>query len=320
MKIAILGAGALGSIIGAHLARAGVEVILIARGERAKFLREHGITITGLANFTEHVNVVDNSHEVRAADVLLVAVKTYDTEEALKSVGHVKVGSVLSVQNGVLKNEQLAHYFGWEKTLGAAAMLSGEVMPAGEVRFTYHDNLCVGELPEGTSERVQAFATTLAGAGINVEMSPQIQTVEWSKYVVFLSMMAPAVLTRLETYKMLKDPDLAHLLVVLARETAQLPAKLGIPLEDRGMIRAKTFSSVPIEEGVAILHHIGKTMEDQGATAHKISTLQDLERGRRLEIEEILGFAVRKSAELDVRLLTVETCYRLITGIDRNLR
>jgi 2-dehydropantoate 2-reductase len=320
MKIAILGAGALGSIIGTHLARAGVEVTLIARGERAKFIREHGITITGLANFTEHVNVVDNSHEVQEADVLLVAVKTYDTEEALKSVGHVKAGSVLSVQNGVLKNEQLAHYFGWEKTLGAAAMLSGEVMPAGEVRFTYHDNLCVGELPEGTSERVQAFATTLAGAGINVEMSPQIQTVEWSKYVVFLSMMAPAVLTRLETYKILKDPDLAHLLVVLARETAQLPAKLGIPLEDRGMIRAKTFSSVPIEEGVAILHHIGKTMEDQGATAHKISTLQDLERGRRLEIEEILGFAVRKSTELDVRLLTVETCYRLITGIARNLR
>jgi 2-dehydropantoate 2-reductase len=320
MKIAILGAGALGSIIGTHLARAGVEAILIARGERAKFIREYGITITGLANFTEHVDVVDTPHEVQEADVLLVAVKTYDTEEALKSVGHVEVGSVLSVQNGVLKNEQLADYFGWEKTLGAAAMLSGEVMPAGEVRFTYHDNLCVGELPEGTSERVQAFATTLAGAGINVEMSPQIQTVEWSKYVVFLSMMAPAVLTRLETYKMLKDPDLAHLLVVLARETAQLPARLGIPLEDRGMIRAKTFSSVPIEEGVAILHHIGKTMEDQGATAHKISTLQDLERGRRLEIEEILGYAVRKSAELDVRLLAVETCYRLITGIDRNLR
>ena len=320
MKIAILGAGALGSIIGTHLARAGVEVTLIARGERARFIREHGITITGLANFTEHVTVVDNPHEVQEADVLLVAVKTYDTEEALKSVSHVKVGSVLSVQNGVLKNEQLAYYFGWDKTLGAAAMVSGEVMPAGDVRFTYHDNLCVGELPEGTSERIQAFATTLAGAGINVEMSPQIQTVEWSKYVVFLSMMAPAVLTRLETYKFLKDPDLAHLLVVLARETAQLPAKLGIPLEDRGMIRAKTFSSVPIEEGVAILHHIGKTMEDQGATAHKISTLQDLERGRRLEIEEILGYAVRKSTELDMRLPTVETCYRLIRGIDRNLR
>jgi 2-dehydropantoate 2-reductase len=320
MKIVILGAGALGSLIGAHLARAKEEVVLIARGERAKFIREHGIIVTGLADFTEPINVADNPHEVQEADVLLVAVKTYDTEEALKSVGHVKVGSVLSVQNGVLKNEQLARYFGWAKTLGAAAMISGEVMLAGDVRFTMHEGLCIGELPDGTSERVQAFAGTLARAGIKVEVSPQIQTVEWSKYVVLLSMMALAVLTRLETYKILKDPDFAHLMVMLARETAQLSAKLEIPLEDRKIIRAKTLSSLPVEEAVTSLHHMGKTMEDQGATAHKISTLQDLERGRRLEVEEILGYAVRKSTELDMRLPTVETCYRLLTGIDRNLR
>jgi 2-dehydropantoate 2-reductase len=320
MKIVILGAGALGSLIGAHLARAGEEVTLIARGGRAKFLREHGITITGLANFTVPVNVVDNPNEVQEAEVLLVAVKTYDMEEALESVSHLDIGSVLSVQNGVLKNEQLARYFGKEKTLGAAATLSGEVMPAGDVRFTFHGALNVGELPEGTSERVQAFATTLVSAGIKVEVSPQIQTVEWSKYVMFLSMMAPAVLTRLETHKILRDPDLAYLMVMLARETAQLSAKLDIPLEDRGFIRIKTLSSVPIKEAVAGLRHIAETMEDQGATAHRISTLQDLERGRRLEVEETLGYAVRKGTELDVRLPTVETCYRLLTGIDRNLR
>jgi 2-dehydropantoate 2-reductase len=319
MKIVILGAGALGSLIGAHLARAGEEVTLIVRGERAKFIREHGMTITGLANFTVPVNVVDNPNEVQEADVLLVAVKTDDMEPALMSVRHFDIGSVLSVQNGVLKNEQLARFFGWEKTLGAAAVLSGEVMPAGDVGFTFHEGLYVGELPEGTSERVQAFAATLARAGINVEVSPQIQAVEWSKYVVFLSMMAPAVLTRLETHKILKDPDLAHLMVMLARETGQLSAKLGIPLEDRGSIRAKTLSSVPVEDAVAGLLHIGEMMEDRGAAAHKVSTLQDLERGRRLEVREILGYAVKKGTELDLRLPTVETCYRILTGVDRYL-
>lgn len=319
MKIFILGAGALGSIIGAHLARAGEEVTLIARGARARYIREHGVTITGLTNFTVPVTISDRPNELKETEVLLVAVKTYDTEGALKSVGHVKVSSVLSVQNGVLKNEQLARYFGWEKTLGAAAFLSGEVISTGDVRFTFHGGLYIGELQEGTSQRVQGFAATLARAGVNVEVSPRIQTVEWSKYVVFLSMMAPAVLTRLETPKILRDPDLAHLMVMLARETAQLSAKLGIPLDDCGSMRAKTLTGVSVKEAVAGLHAIGESMEAQGGGAHKISTLQDLERGRRLEVEETLGYAVQKGMELDVRLPTVETCYRFLTGINRYL-
>jgi ketopantoate reductase len=65
---------------------------------------------------------------------------------------------------------------------------------------------------------------------------------------------------------------------------------------------------------------MGEMLEAQGATAIKVSTLQDLERGRRLEVDEILGYAVRKGAELDVRLPTVETCYRLLTGVDRYLQ
>jgi 2-dehydropantoate 2-reductase len=320
MKIVILGAGALGSLIGAHLARAGEEVTLIARGERAKFLREHGITVTGQADFTVPVDIATHPNKVQETDVLLVAVKTYDMEEALESVSHLKVGSVLSVQNGVLKNEQLARYFGWEKTLGAATMLGGQVMQAGEVRLTFNGVLYLGELPEGTSERVQALANALAHAGIQVEFSPQIQTIEWSKYVFFMSLMAPAALTRLETPKILKDPDLAYLVVMVARETAQLSAKHGIPLVDLGNIRAKTLSSAPIEEAAAGLRHIGESMESQGAAAHKISTLQDLERGRRLEVEETLGYAVQKGAELDVRLPTVETCYRLLTGVNRYLQ
>ncbi len=135
-----------------------------------------------------------------------------------------------------------------------------------------------------------------------------------------MSVMVPQVLTRLEYHKILKDPDLAYLVVMLARETAQLSAKHGIPLVDLGNIRAKTLSSAPIEEAVAGLRHIGEMLEAQGATAIKVSTLQDLERGRRIEVEETLGYAVQKGAELDVRLPTVETCYRLLTGIDRNLR
>jgi len=266
------------------------------------------------------VTVTVQPEAVHEADVLLVAVKTYATESALQSVRHLAVESVVSVQNGVLKNEQVARHFGWEKTLGAAAMVSGELTPDGAVRFTLNAGFWLGELPAGTSARAEALVTALDRAGIRAETSSQIESVEWSKYVGFAGAMAIAALTRLETYKMHKDPALAYVSVMMQREMALLATTLGIPLGDYGVIRAKTRTSMAIEEAVAFLRQTGESQEARGATAHKISALQDLERGRRLEVEEILGYAVRKGAELGVPLPMVDTCYRLLTGINSYLQ
>ena len=318
MEILILGAGSLGSIIGGHLARAGEEVTIIARGQRAAYLEQHGITLTGLADFTVPVAVTTKPQTVPEADVLVVAVKTYDTEPALESVRHLRVGSVLSIQNGVLKDEQLAHTFGRDKTLGAAAFLSGGVTPAGPVRFTVNEYLVLGELPAGISARVQTLVTTLVRAGIRAEAVPQIQAVEWSKYALFMSWMAPAVLTRLESYKFQTQPDTAAVMARLVRETGLLAAKLGVPLEDREPLPIKTLCSVLLSEAVTTIRQFGRVMEAR-APAHKVSTLQDLEQGRRLEVEETLGYAVRKGAELGIPLPTMETCYRLIASINRSV-
>jgi 2-dehydropantoate 2-reductase len=209
MRIVILGVGAMGSILGAHLAQGGAEVIFLARGQRAQWLWEHDITVSGLANITAPVHVIERPHEVKNADVLLVAVKTHDTDPVLSSLRQLTVRHVLSVQNGVLKNAQVAHVFGWEKTLGAMAGFAGAVLPDGTVHCTIQQHLVIGELPEGTSARVETLATALTRAGLPTEVSPQIPSVEWAKYVLFVGLMAVAVLTRLETYKFLKDPDLA---------------------------------------------------------------------------------------------------------------
>jgi 2-dehydropantoate 2-reductase len=319
MNIVILGAGALGSIIGGHLARAGAQVTVIARGQRAAFLQQHGISLTGLANFTVPVQVITNPREVHAADVLIVAVKTADTEAALASVRHVQIGSALSIQNGVLKDEQLARTFGTDKTLGAAAIISGEVTANGSVHFTLNDYLALGELPQGTSGRVQALVNALSRSGLRAEVSPQIQTVEWSKYALFVSMMAPAALTRLETYKVYSDPDIACIVARLIHETARLAAQRHISLEDRGLLPIKTLGSMSLDDAVAHIRRVGKTLATRAPT-HKISTLQDLERGRRLEVEETLGYAVQLGGELNVPLPTIELCYRLLAGINRFLQ
>ena len=87
----------LGNHVGRHLARAGEDVTLIARGQRAAYLQEHGATITGLVDFTVPVRVVTDPSQVDNADVLIVTVKTYDMDAALASVKHLDAGSVLSI-------------------------------------------------------------------------------------------------------------------------------------------------------------------------------------------------------------------------------
>src|SRR5215831_18570166 len=228
MKIVILGAGALGTVLGAHLARAGEDVTLIARGQRAAYLQEHGATITGLVDFTVPVRVVTDPQQVHNADVLMVTVKTYDMASALQSIKHLDVESVASIQNGVLKNEQLAQTFGWAKVLGAMALMGAEVLPTGTVRFTANQGFYLGELPAGTSARVQTLGDTLERVGIVAKVTPSIQTFEWSKYVAFVCLMAPAVLTRLETYKFLQEAHTASMIASLLHEMTQIARTKGI--------------------------------------------------------------------------------------------
>ena len=315
MKIVILGAGALGTVLGAHLARAGEDVTLIARGQRAAYLQAHGATITGLVDFTVPVRVVIDPSQVHNADVLMVTVKTYDMASALASVKHLDVGSVLSIQNGVLKNEQLAQTFGWEKVLGAMAAFSAEVLPTGTVQFTINQGLFLGELPAGISDRVQALATTLERAGIVAHVTPSMQSVEWSKYVMLVGSMPLAVLTRLETYKFLQEQHTASVEASLLHEMAQIATARGIALDDVAFFHAKTLSHLSLADTVAHLRHQGEQRALQAPT-HKLSALQDLEQGKRLEVEETLGYAVQQGVALGIPTPTMDVCYNLIAGIN----
>jgi len=318
MHIVILGAGALGTVLGAHLARAGEEVTLIARGNRAAYLREYGATLTGLVDFTVPVHVMTDPSQVHDADVLIVTVKTYDMASALESLKHLHVESVLSLQNGVLKNEQLAQTFGWDKVLGAMAAFSAEVLPTGTVRFTVNQGFYLGELPEGTSARVRTLGDTLERGGIVAQVTSSIQSFEWAKYVAYVGLMAPAVLTRLETYKFLQEHHTASIMAAIVCEMAQIATAQGIPLEDMTFFPSKTLSQLALDDLVTHVQQIGDRWASQMPT-HKVSTLQDVERGKRLEVEETLGYAVRQGAALGVPTPTMDVCYHLIAGIKHYL-
>ncbi|HEY5870991.1 MAG TPA: ketopantoate reductase family protein [Candidatus Tectomicrobia bacterium] len=319
MHIVILGAGAIGTVLGAHLARAGEDVTLLARGQRAAYLQTHGATITGLVDFTVPVTVVTDPQQVQAAEVLIVTVKTYDMAPALQSIKHLQVESVLSLQNGVLKNEQLARTFGWDKVLGTMTHFSAETLPTGAVYFRTSHGVYLGEWPAGTSPRVQQLGDTFTRVGIMATVTPHIQSFEWSKYVAWVCLMAPAVLTRLESAKILQNSQMASLTAAILHEMVQMATRRGMPLHDIALFPTKTLSQLAFDDTVAHLRQIGDRWASRMPTA-KLSALQDLEQGKRLEVEETLGYAVQQGAALGIPTPTMDICYKLIAGINHYLQ
>ncbi len=127
-EFAIVGAGALGSILAAHLIRNGRSVALLARGQRAQQLREQGLRIKGLSEIAIPVEVITDPAQLRETGTLIIATKTPGSEQTMTSLRHVQVERALSVQNGVMKDDLLAQTYGRERTLGALADTSGELL------------------------------------------------------------------------------------------------------------------------------------------------------------------------------------------------
>ncbi|HIM61118.1 MAG TPA: 2-dehydropantoate 2-reductase [Dehalococcoidia bacterium] len=318
MKVVVLGAGALGSIMAGHLARAGEDVTLVARGERAAYLTDHGITVTGLAEFNVPCAVVTDPSQINQADVLIVAVKTHQMDEAISGLSHIRFSAVTTVQNGVRANDQLAEVFGAGSTLGGVASFSGEMLPEGDVRFTVNAGFQIGELPEGSSDRVKDLCAMLQDSGVNSEAVANIQTHQWSKFVLWVGATSVAVLTRQASYRFFSDSGGSLICARVMREVAAIAGSKKIPLQDSGPFPVAAVTNGSEEEAVSALQELGAVFE-KNSPGHRMSALQDLERGRRLEIDETLGYVVAEARRLGVPVPTLETCYSLLEGINREL-
>jgi 2-dehydropantoate 2-reductase len=315
-EFAVLGAGAIGSIVGAHLVRAGHNVVMLARGARRVYLQQHGITLRGLSEFTVPVSTLADPNSLRRAGTLIVATKTPGTRTALATLAHVRFDAVLSLQNGPLKDQLLAEVFGRERVLGALADTSGELLADGAVLFTRNVGIYVGELDGRDSARARDVAAALDRAGVRAADSREILTLEWSKFCAWVGLMSLAVTTRAPTWRFLSDADAALLLVRLVRETGTLAGKLGIPLSDQAVLPTATLCGTDEAQAVARVMGIGADYR-RNAPTHRMSALQDLEAGRPLEVNETLGYACEKAREQRLELPLLATFTGLITAIDR---
>jgi len=311
MKFAILGAGALGTILGAHLARAGHEVVMIARGERARILQRQGLVLNGLSDIKARPTVIDDPRKLLDTGTLIIATKAIDSAKNLDTLKHLDLENAFSVQNGVLKNELLATVFGFSRVLGAMADFSGELLANGEVKFTRNVCLHLGEEKGGISPRAQALAALIDAAGVRCVAASNIKTREWSKFAGWIAQFPLAVLTRQLTWKFLMDEQSAMVIVRIVREAAALAAALRIEITDMPPLPVPSIVHGSDAQAIEIVRGIGQKFFES-SPEHRMSAQQDVLRGSRLEYQETLGYALQKARELNVPMPTLDVCYRII--------
>lgn len=306
----------MGSIFGAHLARAGHSVALLVREQRAAQLRAEGLRLTGIEQISVRVPVLTDAAGLRRAGVLIVAMKTLGTAAALAPLRSVKFDAVLSLQNGAFKNDRLIEVFGREAVLGALADASGELRPDGSVLFTRNVMTLVGDLDGTPGPRSQALAATLERAGIRTRAVDDIVGREWSKFCGWAGYMTMAVATRAVSWKLVTDPDGALLIARVVREMAALARARGIALSDESILPiASMCRGTEADAAAAVI----RTNADMQATApqHRMSSLQDFEAGRVLELEETVAVALREARERGIAMPTLESLYHLCRALER---
>jgi 2-dehydropantoate 2-reductase len=316
----IVGAGALGSIIGGYMAEAGEDVTLVGRRPHMDAIRAGGLIIEGMRgrHLVRNLHATTDARDLSSADTLILAVKSYDTAAALASLRHLrgKVGAVLSVQNGGGKDEALADAFGRETVVGATSIVGGAMPAPGRVTHTSEGGTWIGELDGRRTPRLESIAGTFRKARLPIEVRDDIQSAIWCKLNQMVPAAALACVTRLHIHAMYQNASLAALFVELIHEVAGVAARLNIPLVDCQGFPIKTLCSQPFDAAVESIIARGRAMQERGMTQVKISTLQDLERGKRTEAEHVIGYVVDLAAANGVAVPKLALLYRIIRGVE----
>lgn len=317
MKIIIMGAGALGSISAALMHAAGHDVTLVARGARADQLKAEGVKVEGLAEVTAPVPIVTDPSALSEADLLILTVKTFDTDAALQQLAHIKFGATMSLQNGVMKDDQLAAAFGAGTVLGAIANFSGAVRDDGVALFTVNASITIGDPAGGVSAKAQTVIDALNGAGINSHPSQDIRSTTWSKFIIWCGLAIVSPLTKQPTVQVLNDPDTARIVARIHREVQAVAEAEQVVPEPLAPYSTPESLAAPDEDTATRLTLEAGAAFRKTAPQHKHSMLQAVEAAKRLEVHETLGDLVARSWRLSVPAPTLETGYRMLCLMDR---
>ncbi len=320
MHVIILGAGGVGSVIAAYLARAGFPVTMLARPGHVAAVKRLGLRVCGLEHFSVPVRAEGDPTRLREADVLLVTVKTRDMERALAGVRHMRVGFVASLQNGVVKNDQLAAVFGRERVVGSTTMVGARLVEDGVVEYTLDGVTFFGELDGRRSARVGELVGVFQASGLKGEEVENIVSIEWTKQAIQNPFAPLSALTRLPVHRVWSNRRLAELSIRMVREAAAVARAKGIELSPHPAwgFDIELFVRGPLDQAVDSLVGFGQRAFQKGYTRIVPSMLQDVLAGKKTEIEETVGYVAREGRRLGLSVPYTEFAYQAVKSIEES--
>lgn len=328
MHVCVLGAGGLGSLIGARLAEAGTDVTLIGREAHVAAIRSNGLRVEGIRGPSvvhQHLEAVTDAAQVAAPiDYLLVTVKAADTADALTGADMLRTTSraALSLQNNVTKDARLAAWIGDANVIGAATTESAALIGPGRVRHTGTAPVAFyfGEPDGRDSVRVADLVAALRGAGFGCAATDSIAAVEWEKLlqaalIATFSITAIGFLPDRTITDALQTRPGAEYYVQLARELLSVYRALGFTPQDyfAPYAQFRQMATEDVESSVERTLQLGRTMAGNGVRG-KPSMHDDLLRGRRTEVDESIGEFVRAAERLSVAAPALLGAYRIVCG------
>jgi 2-dehydropantoate 2-reductase len=301
MRFAILGSGAVGGYYGAKLARAGHDVVFIARGSHLAAIRERGLEVRSptVGSFTIQARAEEDTSKVGTVDCVIVAVKAYDNATALPLVVPM-VGpgsSVLTLQNGVDSVNELAAIVGEEAVIGGTTYIATALTSPGVIEQTgTHRRVVFGEvfgqLPRLTA-RVRALHQALGSADIQSEAVGDGRVPIWEKFIFLVALAGFTGASRLPIGPLWTDPQIRAQFLEACREVERVARAEGVAVAGEVVDRIDAYvSGIP--------------------GSMRSSLLIDLSQGKRIEVEALHGSVVRRAIRAGVPAPIMSTLYAVL--------
>jgi 2-dehydropantoate 2-reductase len=283
VKVVVVGAGGVGGYFGGRLAAAGHEVALVARGDHLTALREHGLRVRSVkGDFTVEVPVADDPGAFGPSDVVLFCVKAFHTETAARRLAPALTAdtAVVSLQNGVDNEDQIAAVIGDDHVLGGAAFIFSAITEPGVIAHTGGPaRIVFGERDNRRTPRVEELLAACQDAGIDAAVAPDIGSVLWTKFAFICATAGMTASVRLPLGDIRDSPPAWSMFRAIVGEVVALARLEGVPLDDEVVDAQVEFAAALPAESFSSLHH-------------------DLTTGRRMELDALHGSVVRRADRL----------------------
>jgi 2-dehydropantoate 2-reductase len=312
VRFLIAGAGAIGGYIGALLARSGQDVTLFARGAHLRAMTENGLrVVSDDGDFEVHPKVIGSLGDAGPFDVIILGVKAHGLTQLAPSLTPL-IGpdtTVVSTQNGIpwwyehLERVDpggiIAAAIDPARVVGSLVYLGTEIMEPGVIRHTEGNRISLGE-PDGTrSERCKAIAEALIAAGLRCPVTTRLRQEIWVKLLGNAAFNPISALTRCTLARMTSDPAVCDVVRSIMTEVSAVANQRGIEIP------------ISLDQRIAGAAKVGE---------HKTSMLQDLEAGRPLELEPVVGAVLELGEKLGIEMphtRTVYACTKLLDAAGR---